>query len=242
MTTPPSALLLTQGDKAKQAKVWPWFAGTLVLIALDQVTKILIRHVLGSGRAEELHSVPFIGKSLVRLTFVQNPGIAFGVDVFGLRPLLIFGCLASIVLAFYLYRLAQRRDALRWPVMLFLAGAIGNSIDRALFGQVTDFIDVDMPDFVMQRFAVFNVADSCVSIGIVLLAISVIFGHRKTVKRESKVQTLSGKTRSDQPSSAGSEAAGREEHTNNPEINVTPSDRSDSLPTNHRSGTTAGAD
>jgi signal peptidase II len=174
MTLPPSAPLLSQRDTVRLARVWPWFAGVIILVVLDQVSKILVRTFLVLG-----HPVPVIGKSLVQFTYVQNSGIAFGWEIFGIRMLLIFGWVAAVVLSFYLYRLARRSDPLRWPVMLFLAGAIGNSIDRLLFAQVTDFIDVDMPDFIMERFAVFNVADSCVTIGIVVLAIIVLFGQRK---------------------------------------------------------------
>jgi signal peptidase II len=130
-------------------------------------------------------SIPLIGKELLRLTYVQNPGIAFGVQILGRTPLLIFGWIAAIILSVYLFQLARRRDPLRWPVMLFLAGALGNSIDRLLFaGRVTDFVDMDFPDFIMERFAVFNVADSCVTVGIAILILLVLLGR----ERKSQVQ------------------------------------------------------
>lgn len=150
--------------------VWPWYAGALSLLVVDQVSKALVRQYMA------LHqSIPLIGEDFLRLTYVLNPGIAFGVRILGLRPLLVFGWLATIALAYYLYRLARRGDVLRWPVMLFLAGAMGNSIDRLLFGEVTDFVDVDFPDIIMTRWPVFNVADSCVTIGIALLFYFALF-------------------------------------------------------------------
>lgn len=188
--------------------VWPWYSAIAGLLVLDQFTKFLIRRYL------PLHdSIPLIGDDFLRLTHVQNPGIAFGVQILGPTPLLIFGWLAALVLVVYLYRLVRQHDPLRWPIMLFIAGAFGNSIDRTLWnGYVTDFVDVDFPDFIMERFAVFNVADSCITIGIVLLLIIVFFNR-------------------DRLESAASETHDR-----------IPSPHSDSLPSDHRSGATTPTD
>jgi len=155
-------------------RVGPWYAMVLGLLVLDQVSKALVRqHMV-------LHqSIPLIGSDFLRLTYVLNPGIAFGLRSIGVTPLLIFGWVAAVVLAYYLFKLVRRGDPLRWPVSLFLAGAVGNSIDRLLFGQVTDFVDVDFPDFIMERWPIFNVADSCVTIGIALLLLMVIFHRTK---------------------------------------------------------------
>ncbi|MBU0691812.1 signal peptidase II [bacterium] len=151
-------------DTAAAHRVWPWYTALIGIIVLDQLTKYLVRANLN------LHdSIPLLGEELLRLTHVQNPGIIFGHTFISLPLLLVFGWTASLVLAVYLFRLVRRHDPLRWPVLLFLAGAIGNSIDRTLFGTVTDFIDADFPDFIMDRWAVFNVADSCVTVGITLM-------------------------------------------------------------------------
>jgi signal peptidase II len=161
----------------RRRPVWPWYAGVTGLLILDQVSKALVRRYL------PLHqSVPVLGNDFLRLTHVQNPGIAFGVDVVNGWPLLVFGWVAAAVLTYYLFRLVRHGDVLRWPVMLFLAGAVGNSIDRLLFGQVTDFVDVDFPDLIMARWAVFNVADACVTVGIVLLLVLVLFSRGKRSK------------------------------------------------------------
>lgn len=153
-----------------KARLWPWIAGFAGLLALDQWTKWLVRESFFVGE-----SIPLIGKDLVRLTYVQNPGIAFGLEPLSPTVLLIFGSFAAIALAVYLVRLIHRRDILVWPVFLFLCGAVGNSIDRAAFGVVTDFVDCDFPDFIMTRWPVFNVADSCVTIGITILIFQTIF-------------------------------------------------------------------
>lgn len=158
-------------------KVWPWYIALIGIVALDQLTKYLVRANLN------LHdSIPLIGEDLLRLTHVQNPGIIFGHTFITLPLLLVFGWTASLVLAVYLYRLVRHHEPLRWPVFLFLAGAIGNSIDRTIFGKVTDFIDADFPDFIMERWAVFNIADSCVTVGIILMILITLLEHGRHSK------------------------------------------------------------
>jgi signal peptidase II len=163
------------GESPSSYKVWPWFSALAGILFLDQLTKHLVRANLN------LHeSIPIIGEDLIRLTYVQNPGIAFGLRIFDISLLLVFGWTAAVFLAVYLFRLVRRHDPLRWPVMLFLAGAIGNSIDRTLFGMVTDYLDADFPDFIMDRWPVFNVADSCITIGIVLMIWITLFERDKS--------------------------------------------------------------
>jgi signal peptidase II len=196
-----------------QRAVWPWYGGAVALIILDQLTKIFVRSALS------LHeSVRIIGKDLVRLTYVLNPGIAFGVRVSGTGLLLVFGWIAAIVLAAYLFILVRRGDALRWPVMLFLAGAIGNSIDRTLFGQVTDFLDVDFPNFIMDRWPVFNVADSCVTIGIVWMIALILLSRRHASAADQSLSSLGGSSvnvgsRSGTNSLSGEDGTGPAAHT-----------------------------
>ncbi|MBI5058434.1 signal peptidase II [candidate division KSB1 bacterium] len=153
--------------------LWPWFGGAAFLIAFDQWTKYLIRSSFQVGE-----SISLIGEDLIRLTYVLNPGVAFGLPVPSRTLLLIFGWTAAAALAVYLSILIRRRDALRWPILLFFSGAIGNSIDRTLYGEVTDFLDADFPDFIMDRWPVFNVADSCVTVGVLLVALLVLFDRR----------------------------------------------------------------
>ncbi len=161
---------------SQRRPAWTWYTGSALLIALDQITKVLVRQNF------ELHESVPVFDNVVRLTYVLNPGIAFGLPVAQPTLLLIFGWIAAALLAVYLFSLAKRSDVTAWPVMLFLAGAVGNSIDRSLFGQVTDFVDVDFPNVIMERWPVFNVADSCVSIGIVLMLLLLFFHHKKVAE------------------------------------------------------------
>jgi signal peptidase II len=168
----------------KHRSVWPWYAGAAGLVVLDQLTKAWVRSSF------TLHeSIPVIGQDFLRLTYVLNPGIAFGVSFFARPLLLVFGWGASIALVIFLYKLVRHADPLRWPITLFLAGALGNSIDRLFFGKVTDFIDFDFPDAIMDRWPVFNVADSCVTVGIIILALVVILTGKQSHHSASHAQS-----------------------------------------------------
>lgn len=154
-----------------------------VLVVLDQVTKVLVKTSMMLGESH-----PLIG-SVVNLTFVENPGMAFGISwgdgklILTLLTIVIAG-----VLVWYLRQIASGHWAPRLAVTLILAGALGNLIDRLLYGvifgdaplfygRVVDFIQVDIPDIswfgdVHTHFPVFNVADSCVTVGVILLLLT----------------------------------------------------------------------
>ncbi|MFN8358816.1 MAG: signal peptidase II [Candidatus Kapaibacterium sp.] len=161
------------------------------LIVLDQLTKLWVKGFTLFGIQ---HDGMFLGEShpiigdAVRLTFVENPGMAFGVSFgWGKVFLTLFSLIAGIGLAWYLSKLRHHSTWVQLGISLLLAGAIGNFIDRAFYGVlygegalfyglVVDFIQVDIPDVnwfgqVYTHWPVFNVADSCVSCGMVLLFI-----------------------------------------------------------------------
>lgn len=161
----------------------------LLLILLDQVTKIAVK---GFSLMGFTHQGMFLGESIsvigefLRCTFVENPGMAFGVE-FGSGKifLTLFSLIASIGLVYYLLTIESAKIQIRIAIMLILAGAFGNFIDRMFYGVfygegplfyglVVDFIQIDIPDIqlgqlVYTHWPVFNVADSCVSIGMILL-------------------------------------------------------------------------
>lgn len=162
-----------------------------VLVVLDQLTKVLVKgfHLFGINHQGMYlyESRPVLGE-LLRWTFVENPGMAFGVD-FGMPVILgLFSISASIFLVYLLKRTEKTGSTgLRLSLALILAGAMGNLIDRVFYGvfygyaplfygKVVDFVDVNMPDVnifgtELQRFYIFNIADAAVSIGVVLLLV-----------------------------------------------------------------------
>ncbi|MBL7960630.1 signal peptidase II [bacterium] len=146
------------------------------IIIFDQITKWMVKHWM------ILHdSIPLIGTT-VQLTYLENPGMAFGIRFFETHPFWgrwffsIVSILASIGLIWYIYRMRHERRMYRVSLALILGGAVGNLIDRVTFGRVVDFMDVDIPDlFGMQRWPVFNVADSSVVLGMIVMSAFVMF-------------------------------------------------------------------
>jgi len=151
-----------------------------ILIVADQVTKVWVHTNMFLGE-----SFPVLGEA-VRFTYVQNPGMAFGISFGGGKILLtLFTVVIAALLAWYLRRLRPFHPLVQISVMLIFAGAVGNLIDRMfygvifgedplMFGKVVDFIQVDIPDVswfgeIYTHYPVFNIADSCVSCGLVLL-------------------------------------------------------------------------
>jgi signal peptidase II len=141
----------------------------LVIIA-DRISKMLVMDNMTLGE-----SIPLIGNNFLRLTYVQNPGIAFGIRIFPNMFHLVFSLAASLVVIIYLLYIRKQTNFLKIPLSLILGGALGNAIDRIFYGQVIDFIDFDFPNFIMSRWPVFNFADSAVTIGMILLVIYLIF-------------------------------------------------------------------
>lgn len=138
----------------------------LLLVAADQVSKqfILVRLPLGD-------SIPLL-PGLFHLTAVRNTGIAFGLfrDNPHLLTLLIGVCV--LLLLVFSRRMTQESFLERLAYGLILGGAVGNLIDRIRFGWVIDFLD-------FRIWPVFNLADSGITIGVVLFAWKILFTREK---------------------------------------------------------------
>lgn len=165
------------------------FIISILLILIDQITKLLIKGFSGFGiyinGFDYGERIEVIGNYL-QFTFVENPGMAFSIE-FGAGKIFLslFSIIASILLALYIKKIGKKPIGFQIAVLLIFAGATGNMIDRVFYGliynyaplfygKVVDFILVDIPDVSLfgksyDYFPVFNIADSCVSVGIVLL-------------------------------------------------------------------------
>lgn len=171
------------------------FFVAFLLVFFDQLTKVLFKgfnlfgiHHSGLGYYD---SIPVIG-TFLEFVLVENAGMAFGIE-FGTYQFLlsIFSIIASILIGILLPKLSKHSLAVQIGFMLIFAGAIGNLIDRVFYGifygygplfygKVVDFIKVDIPDITLfgqtwEHFPVFNIADSCVTCGVILL----ILVHKK---------------------------------------------------------------
>ena len=151
-----------------------WLGLSLAVITIDQIVKAI---VLASLQPYQPHVVI---AGLLNWTLAFNTGAAFSFLDFGPGPQRwLFSALAvgvSGVLVRWLATIPRRdwRNAL--PLSLVIGGALGNLIDRLRFGQVTDFIDVYWGDV---HFPAFNIADSAITIGAVLLIGFGIFAAKK---------------------------------------------------------------
>jgi signal peptidase II len=147
------------------------------VIALDRLTKLYIQLELNPWSA-----IPVL-PGLFRIVHSENPGAAFGILAEGnsfVRAGVLIG-ISSLVLVFVASALWSRTSSFtgglsRFGLALILGGAIGNLLDRVLRGTVTDFLEVYRGSW---SFPAFNVADSAITVGSVILLIELLRPHRK---------------------------------------------------------------
>lgn len=141
-------------------------AVAILVIILDQASKAYIRQAMSVGG-----SIPII-PGVLHVTHVRNPGGAFGL-LPDQKIVFLTISLAIIIFILYYYRRLNVTERLQTLALgLLLGGAVGNIIDRFLLGNVTDFID-------FRVWPVFNLADSSIVIGVVLLGFIFINSNRK---------------------------------------------------------------
>ena len=175
---------------------WPFHIGIVVFsIVADQLTKLwaLARFTNETGAPN--HDIINVIGEFVRFQLVFNKGAAFSSrpqDLLPFLPSWVFFLIISIIAAgvlFWFYRSIDKRDFLsRLGVVMIIGGAIGNFIDRMRMQMVVDFIDCDFPDFIMQRFPTFNVADSFVTVGVAVVILSPVILRKlhKEIKESKK--------------------------------------------------------
>ncbi len=138
----------------------------VVLIAVDQITKYIALTSL-----KPVGSITFID-GFMDFTFVENRGAAFGILNGKTWLLLLLAAVICVVLVVAMKRMPDTRKYrwLKWTLMLILAGAVGNIIDRLIRGYVVDFFE-----FTFITWPVFNMADIYVVVGTVVMALLVLF-------------------------------------------------------------------
>lgn len=166
--------------------MWLWILIIIGSIWLDQLTKWLAVTLLQGNP-----SVPIIPE-VFQLTYLENPGAAFGMLQNNRWVFLIVSTVG--ILAVFLYLLMKRPTSklLCLSLSFIVGGGIGNMIDRVLLGYVVDFFD-----FCLINFAIFNVADSFVCVGAGLLSLWVILdtiAEEKRLKAEKAAKEAAAKT------------------------------------------------
>jgi signal peptidase II len=182
---------------------------TLFVVLADQISKVMVKGLNLPALGVNISGLP-LGSSrpifgdFLRLTFIENPGMAFGIDIGGRIFFSFFSIIASIGILIYLYKSRNEHLLFRTSLALILGGAIGNLIDRVFYGVVydegplfygkvvdfldSDFFNINIFGYHMSRWPVFNIADAAVTCGVVLM----LFAHRKTLREESLLGGKSG--------------------------------------------------
>ena len=129
----------------------------------------------GVGSAVSSESLPLIPRVL-HLTYVQNTGAAFGMFKDGGGIFTVVAIVVAAAIVFYYRQIPEGQISIRVALGLQLGGAIGNLIDRLLFGTVTDFIFFHWYDALQAP--IFNMADLAITSGVVVLALLMWREHR----------------------------------------------------------------
>lgn len=143
-----------------------------ICLLADQLTKYWV-----SLQIKPHSTVPLI-EHVLHFTYAENTGAAFSIFR-GMQSFLVLLTSIGMALIFvYMVSLkAEGKGLLKLSLALILAGGVGNLIDRLRLGYVIDFIDVRL-----IKFAIFNVADICISIGVFLLIVDSLFVSRTLIK------------------------------------------------------------
>lgn len=139
------------------------------IIALDQISKAVIRQNIALGDAWS--PWPWL-MPYARLVHWYNTGVAFGMFQGMGGVFSVVAVAVSIAIVYYFPRVDPKDWTLRLAMGLQMGGALGNLIDRVSLGHVTDFISVG-------NFAVFNIADACITVGVAVLLLGIYLQERK---------------------------------------------------------------
>ena len=160
------------------------FVPSFIVVILDQLTKIWVKNNFSLFESRNI-----IGDFL-RFSYVENPGIAFGIRIGNLKVLVtIISIAIATYLAFLLYNSKHLEYLEKFSLSLILGGAVGNLIDRILiyvpnstYNGVIDFIDVGVSG---HRWYIFNIADSAVTMGIIIYLFYSTFIENKQIASDA---------------------------------------------------------
>jgi signal peptidase II len=150
-----------------------WFLLSFIIVILDHITKYL-------ASAHLSYAVPVPLLPVLDLTLLHNPGAAFSFlsDAGGWQRW-FFAAIAigvSVWIAIWLCKLPREKHWLAASLTLILGGAVGNLIDRMVLGYVVDFISVHWGN---SYFPAFNLADSAITVGAIMMVVDVLFLDRE---------------------------------------------------------------
>ena len=163
------------GEFSMRRKYWILLIVFLVVISLDQSTKLMIQQTL------PLHKQVEVLPGFFNLIHVRNTGGAFGIfggekDPVGSALFVAASLVAVGILVILFLRVKDHEKSLSFSLSLLLSGAIGNLIDRIAYGEVIDFLDFYVSSY---HWPAFNIADSAISVGIGLMALELLIKEHK---------------------------------------------------------------
>ena len=172
-----------------------------IVIALDQWTKWLVRENIEFGGQWLPEWLSWLSP-YARIVHWYNSGAAFGMFQNGNLVFTILAFVVIIAIIYYYPRVEMEDWSLKFAMGLQLGGAAGNLVDRLLVGKVTDFISIG-------AFPVFNVADSSITIGVIVLLLGVWLKERNEKKKAAEQLPPTGtmSVSSDQSSVAGEQSS-----------------------------------
>tara|TARA_B000000441_G_C21718213_1_gene337260 strand:- start:872 stop:1342 length:471 start_codon:yes stop_codon:yes gene_type:complete len=142
-----------------------------ILVLADQISKTIVVKTMSL-----YESIPVI-QNFFHFTYITNDGMAFGINFpFGYYIFTIVSVLLTLFLFWYLWSVRTHSIVIRLGISFIIAGAIGNLIDRIFLGAVIDFLDFMIGNF---HWYVFNLADSYVTVGMVLVLVDSIILEKK---------------------------------------------------------------
>ena len=156
-----------------------YLALILFIFGLDKITKLLIKSTFAHDRYKTIEVI----KNFANFIYTENKGAIWGIFQDYSKIITVVSVIALVVIFIYFFKIPRECKLELLAFSSLCGGALGNIFDRVFDGYVIDFIDVYVKKF---HWATFNVADSFISIGIVLLIISIIFNRCPVQKISDK--------------------------------------------------------
>ncbi|HMS35221.1 MAG TPA: signal peptidase II [Ignavibacteria bacterium] len=187
---------------------------TFFVVLADQITKLYVKGISIPKLGISIPGMPYQSSINVigdffKITFIENPGMAFGLQIGGKLFLSVFTIFATVLLFFFLYKNRTEVFLLRLALAFILGGAIGNLIDRVFYGKiydyapffygrVVDFLHLDFPNFTIfgktiYSWPIFNIADISVSAGFLMI----LLGYKKIFHKEEIHESVQTENQSD---------------------------------------------
>ncbi len=162
-------------DPKKKSPLWAYILVSAAVVALDQLFKAWVRAniPLYPSAAEQIPLIP----GVIHLSHIRNAGVAFGLLQGGRWAFL---ALLGVFCGLVIWAIAKGKLTApweKWLGVLAMAGALGNGIDRALYGYVVDMLEVEF-----ISFPVFNLADCVINVSCVLFMLLTLFKKEETEK------------------------------------------------------------